>query len=58
MGNIVIRKNEDILNARDKIQYSLKTAKALDARLYLGKLRFKDDALAYQKEIRKEWDRG
>ena len=56
MGNIVIRKNEDILKARDKIQHSLKSVKAIDARLYLGKLRIKDDALAYQKEVRKEWD--
>ena len=55
MGSIVIRKNEDILKVWDKIQYGLKSVKALNARLYLGKLRIKEDALAYQKEVRKEW---
>ena len=56
MGNIiVIGKNEDILKVRDKIQYGLDSVKALNARLYLGKLRIKDDALAYQKKVREEW---
>jgi len=55
MGSIIIGKNEDILKIRNKIQADLKSIKMLKAKQYVGKIRLKQDALAYQREVRKEW---
>jgi len=56
MGSITIRKNEDILKIRNRIQCNLKSVKAFTAKQYIGKLRLKKDPLAYQKQVRKEWN--
>ena len=59
MGNvIIIGRDEAIPKIRDKIQNSLKGVKKLGAKKYLGKVKIKDAALAYQRRIRKEWNRN
>ncbi|HDG97492.1 MAG TPA: hypothetical protein ENG73_04900 [Desulfobacterales bacterium] len=55
MGSIIIGKNEDILKIKNKIQADLKSIKMLKAKQYVGKIRLKQDALAYQKQARREW---
>jgi hypothetical protein len=34
----------------------LKQTKKLDAKRYLGKVKWNEDALEYQKKLRNEWD--
>lgn len=40
----------------DEILKKLKQTKKLDAKRYLGKVKWGEDALGYQKKIRDEWD--
>jgi hypothetical protein len=56
MGSSTIGKNEDILKVRNRIQCNLKSVKAFRTKQYIGKLRLKEDPLAYQKQVRKEWN--
>ncbi len=56
MGNIAIRKDDDIMEIRDRVQHKFKSVKAFRARKYTRKLKLKEDPLSYQKRIRKEWD--
>lgn len=56
MGNIAIRKDDDILKIRNRIQRSFKSVKAFKAKQYIGKLKLKEAPLSYQKRIRKEWN--
>ena len=56
MGTVTIRKNEDILEIKSKIQSDLQNIKAFSAKRYSGKLKLKEDPLAYQKRVRKEWN--
>jgi len=56
MGKIVIRKDEDIQEARKKIGVNWRSVKSLNAKRYLGKMKLKYDPLSYQRQIRKEWD--
>jgi len=56
MGNIAIRKDEDILKIRNKIQRKFKNVKPFRAKQYIGKLKLKEDPLSYQKQVRKEWN--
>ena len=56
MASITIGKNEDIMKIRNRIQHNLKSAKAFTAKQYIGRLKLKEDPLAYQKQVRKEWN--
>jgi hypothetical protein len=56
MGSITIKKSDDIIKIRKKMQKNLKSVKAFNAYKYIGKLRLKEDPLAYQKRVRKEWN--
>jgi hypothetical protein len=56
MGSISIRRDEDILQIRNRIQRNFKNVKALRAKQYIGKLKLKEDPLSYQKRVRKEWN--
>ena len=56
MGSITIRKDEDILKIRDRIQRNFKSVKAFRVKQYIGKLKLKEDPLDYQKRVRKEWN--
>ena len=56
MGSISIRRDEDILQIRNRIQRNLKNVKAFRAKQYIGKLKLKEDPLSYQKRVRKEWN--
>jgi hypothetical protein len=56
MGSIAIRKDEDILKIRNRIQRKFKSVKAFRAKQYIGKLKLKEDPLSYQKRVRKEWN--
>ena len=40
----------------DEILKKLKQTKKLDAKRHLGKVKWGEDALSYQKKIRDEWD--
>ena len=40
----------------DKILSNLKPRKQFRSKLFLGKIRWGEDALEYQKKIRNEWD--
>jgi hypothetical protein len=40
----------------DDVLRKLKQSKKLDAKRYLGKVKWDEDALAYQKRIRDEWN--
>ena len=52
---VVIDKNTDIqkLNA---LLLKLKTGKKLKAKKYCGSVKWGEDALAYQKKLRDEWN--
>jgi hypothetical protein len=56
MGSISIRRDEDILQIRNRIQRNFKNVKAFRAKQYIGKLKLKEDPLSYQKRVRKEWN--
>lgn len=40
----------------DEVLRNLKQTKKLDAKRHLGKVKWDEDALAYQKKIRDEWN--
>jgi hypothetical protein len=40
----------------NEVLRKLKLTKKLDAKRYLGKVNWDEDALAYQKRLRDEWD--
>jgi len=44
--------NQDL----DKILLGLKPRKTFSSKMFLGKIKWGEDALEYQKRIRNEWD--
>jgi len=40
----------------NEVLRKIKHTKKLDAKLHLGKVKWNEDALAYQKRLRDEWD--
>ncbi len=56
MGMITIRSNEDVLEIRSKMLHRLKSVKKLSVKKFCGKLKLKEDPMAYQKRVRQEWN--
>ena len=56
MGNIIIKKEENTNKIKKRMQNELKSLKAFDPKKFIGKLKLKEEPLAYQKRIRKGWD--
>ena len=50
------QKEENLLLIKSGIQSNLQNIKAFSAKRYSGKLKLKEDPLAYQKRVRKEWN--
>jgi len=53
---ITIQKNEDVLDVRSRMLHGIRSEKVLSVKKYSGKLKLKEEALAYQKRVRQEWD--
>jgi hypothetical protein len=54
---MVITIDKDTSNQEiDKMLLSLKPRKLFRSKLFLGKIKWGEDALEYQKRIRDEWD--
>ena len=52
---LTIKKGMSKKNVDDVLR-KIKQTKKLDAKRYLGKVKWDEDALAYQKRIRDEWN--
>ena len=54
---MVITINKDTSNQEiDKMLLSLKPRKLFRSKMFLGKIKWDEDGLEYQKRIRNEWD--
>ncbi len=56
MGLITIRRHEDVLEIRSKMLHGLKSVKTLSVKKYSGRLKLKEEPMAYQKRVRQEWN--
>ncbi len=56
MGMITIRRNEDILEIRNRMLQTVRSVKALSVKKYSGKLKLKEEPMVYQKRVRLGWD--
>ena len=52
---ITIKKNTDIQEV-DRVLSNLQPRKVFKAKKFLGKIKWGEDALIYQKRLRNEWD--
>jgi hypothetical protein len=52
---IVVKKNTSKKHLNDELQ-KIVSSKKFDARQHLGKVKWGEDALEYQKKLRDEWD--
>jgi len=52
---ITIRRNEDVLEIKDRMLHGLKRIKTLFVKKYSGMLKLKETPIAYQKRVRQEW---
>ena len=52
---IIINKDTDFQEV-DKLLSNLKSRKAFKSKKFLGKIKWGEDALAYQKRLRNEWE--
>ncbi len=56
MGMITIRRHEDVLEIRSRMLHGLRSVKALSVKKYSGRLKLKEEPMAYQKRVRQEWE--